>query len=689
MPQMTLQQAFELAFQHHQAGRFHEAEQIYRAILSQEPGHADALHFLGVLAYQQGQLAAAVDLIRQAISRKPNFPEACYHLANALKDMGQLDEAIATYRQTIILKPDFPEAYISLSSALKDTGQLDEAIAACRRAITLRPDYPAALYNLGTALSAKGRFDEAVVAYRRAIACKPDFPEAYSNLGNALRDFGDLNGAIAACWQAIALKPDLAEAHCNLANAMSGKGQLDEAIAAYRQALNLKPDYPEAHCNLGSALKDKGNLDGAIASYRRAVAFQPNFGLAHSNLLLALHYHLDSTPQSLLEESQRWAAQHAEPLRHLIRPHTNDRNPNRRIRLGYVSPDLVAGVITKALLPLMASHDHQAFEIFCYAQVPVPDAMTRRLAGTVDVWRTIVGLSDAQVADLIRRDQIDVLVDLSGHTNNNRLLVFARKPAPVQVEWLGYPGTTGMRAMDYRITTAVLDPPDVSDAFYTERSYRLPETAGCYEPGDQTPEVVPPPALTTGRITFGCLNNLCKITAPVLTAWIQVLRAVPNSDLLVYALEGDHRQRLRDLLAREGIAADRVRFVGWGGAKYFDFYREMDITLGPWPYTGSTTTCDSLWMGVPVVSRDGILAVSRLSSAVLSNLGLSAWVAHTTEEYVRIATDLAGDLPRLAHLRSTLRQRMRESPLMNAPRFARNMEIAYRQMWQDWCLAVP
>ena len=245
----------------------------------------------------------------------------------------------------------------------------------------------------------------------------------------------------------------------------------------------------EVYNNLGNALKDKGQLDEAIAAFRQAIALKPNYPEAHSNLLLGLHYHPDSSASSLREESVRWDRQHAEPLRRFLPPHANDRNPDRRLRVGYVSPDFREHVAGKALLPLLASHDHQALEIFCYAQVPVADAMTGRMARQADVWRSIVGLSDGRVAELIREDRIDILVDLGGHTNNNRLLVFARKPAPVQVTWLGYPGTTGLHTMDYRLTTAVLDPPGVNDAFYTERSIRLPETAGCYAPGGATPDV--------------------------------------------------------------------------------------------------------------------------------------------------------------------------------------------------------
>lgn len=362
MAKLTIQQAFHLASQHHQAGRLREAEQLYRRILSQHPEHADAVHYLGVIAHQMGRNEIAVDLILRAIALKPNYAEAHGNLGNVLKETGRLDEAIASYRQAIGFRPNYADAYNNLGNALKDKGQIDEAIA----------------------------------AYRQSIALRPNFSEAHTNLGIALED----------------------------------KGQLEEAIAAHRQAIALNPNLPEAHNNLGNALAGKGQLDEAIAAHRKAIALRPNYPKAHSNLIFSLHYHVSYDAQAIAEELRRWNCQHAQPLRKFVQPHSNDRSPDRRLRIGYVSPDFREHPVGRFLLPLFAHHDKSNVEVFGYAQVPAPDAITQRLRSCTDGWRSILGISEARTADLIRQDQIDILVDLTMHTSNNRLLIFAYKPRP-------------------------------------------------------------------------------------------------------------------------------------------------------------------------------------------------------------------------------------------------------------------
>ncbi len=451
MAQLTIQQAFDLALRHHQAGRLQDAEPIYREILARQPGHADALHLLGVIAYQVGRLDTAVELMRQAIALKPRLPEAYNNLGAALKDTGQLDEAIAACRQAIALRPNYADAHSNLGNALKDKGQLNEAIAAYRRAIALQPNYPEAHNNLGNALRDKGQLDGAIAAHRRAIGLRANYPDAHYNLGNALTDKGQLDEAIAAYRQAIALKPNDPRAHNNLGNALREKGQLDEAIAAYRQALALKPNYPEAHNNLGIALKDTGRLDEAIAAFRQAITLKPNFAEAYNNLVYTMHFHPAYDAQSVAEEHRRWNLQHAAPLKKHWQPHANDRSPERRLRIGYVSPDFRNHVVGRFLLPLWEQHDHRNFEIFGYAQVPAPDAITQRLRACTDSWRNIVGRSDGEVAELIRQDRIDLLVDLSLHMAGNRLLVFA--PSRRRCKSLGW-GIRGRRAWRRWITVS-------------------------------------------------------------------------------------------------------------------------------------------------------------------------------------------------------------------------------------------
>jgi predicted O-linked N-acetylglucosamine transferase (SPINDLY family) len=649
---MTLQQQLESGVSHHKAGRLAEAETIYRQILAQQPNHAEAMHLLGALSLQAGRLDSAVELIRRAIRLKPDYAEAHSNLGNALRDKEQLDQAIASYRQALRLKPDFADAYVNLGNALHDKGQLDEAIAAHRQAIRIKPDYAEAHCNLGAVLADAGQFDQAVASHRQAIRLKPDYAEAHDNLGIVLADIG----------------------------------QIDQAIASHRQAIRLKPDSAKAHNNLGSALTAVGQLDEAITSYRRALRLKPGDTSVHSNVVFTLQYHPGYDGRMIREELGRWNQQHAEPLKKFIQPHTNNRDPERRLRIGYVSPDFRQHVVGQNLLPLFRHHDHRQIEIFCYSNVLRPDALTERLRGYANAWRGIAGLSDSQAADLIQQDGIDVLVDLALHTSKNRLTVFACKPAPVQATFAGYPGSTGLETIDYRLTDPYLDPPGLNDQFYSETSIRLPDSFWCYDPLVTEPAVNALPAQTNGHVTFGCLNNFCKVNEQVLRLWAHVLENVDRSRLMILCPEGSHRQSLLDLLQRLGIQPDRIELIAHRPRpQYLELYHRIDVGLDTFPYNGHTTSLDSFWMGVPVVTPVGQTVVGRAGLSQLTNLGLTELIAQTPQQYVRLAAALAGDLPRLAELRRTLRARMQASPLMDAPRFARNIEAAYRQMWRNWC----
>lgn len=654
MPEVTLEQALQMAISHHQAGRLQEAEAIYRQILALQPRQADTLHLLGVIAGQTGRYDVAVDLIRQAIALMPHDPNYYSNLGCFLQSQGQIDQAVDCYQRAIALKPDYPEAHNNLGNILKDKGLLDQAIA----------------------------------CYQRAIALKPNYPEAHYHLGNALKDKRQLDPAI-ACWRrAVELKPDYVASHIHLGNALMHKGQLDQAIACYQRALKFKPDDIDAHTNLGNALKETGRLDEAIDSYRRAMSLNPAFIGAHDNLLITLNYDPASTPQSLFAEARQWNHEHAEPLKPFIRPHSNDRTPDRQLRIGYVSSDFHDHASAFFLLPLLRHHDRQQFAVTCYAHVAYPDNVTEDMRSEIPSWRTIVGMTDAQVAAQVREDRIDILVDLKVHTANNRLRVFAHKPAPVQATWLGYPGTTGLDTIDYRLTDPYLDPAESDHSYYSEQSIRLPDTFWCYDPLCDNPDVNALPCLQKGVVTFGCLNNFCKVNAEVLSLWAGVLKSVANSRLMLRVPEGSSRQVLLDRLACEGISPQQVQFVETlSRPDYLQTYHRIDIGLDTLPYNGHTTSLDSFWMGVPVVTLVGQTVVGRAGLSQLVNLGLPELIAHTPQQYIQIAAELANDLPRLTELRATLRQRMQASPLMDAKRFARGMEDAYRTMWRNWCMS--
>lgn len=598
---------------------------------------------------------------------------------------GRLQIAEQMYRQILQRDPMQPDAVHLLGVVALQVGQFPQAVEQIQRAIALNPNAAAFHNNLGTALQRMGRFPEAVASHQQALRLQPDFVDAHYNLGTILMNCGRLAEAVPSLQRAINLKPDHVEAHNNLGNVFRELGKLDDAIASYQQALRYKPNFPQALNNMGNSLKDQGELDAAIDAFRRALEAKPDYVSAHSNLVYALSFSPNFSPQTIYEEHVKWNEQHAAAYSTFLPLYLNDPNPDRRLRIGYVSPDFGNHSVGRFMTPILANHDHQNYEIVCYASVARPDDTTRRFQSQADVWRDVVNASDEELANIIRQDQVDVLVDLTMHMSKNRLLVFARKPAPVQVTYLAYCGTTGLTTIDYRLTDPYLDPPGENDQYYSETSIRLPKSYWCY-PVVDAPDVKPVPALQTGHITFGCLNNFGKVTTPTLAVWAQLLQALPNSKLLLHGKEGRHRDRVRAFFAAQQISDDRLQFNEFLPInKYLQAYEQIDIALDPFPYGGGTTTCDALWMGVPVVTLSGETAVGRGGRSILSNAGLPELVACNTEDYVRIARDLARDLPRLSRIRSTLRARMRQSPLMDAHRFTRGLEAAYRDMWHRWC----
>ena len=627
---------------------------------------------------------------RKALELKPDYAEAHSNLGLALTDQGKLDGAVAACRKALGLRPDYAEAHNNLGNALTNKGELEEAVVAYRKALKLKPDYAEAHNNLGNALKNQGKLDEAVAAYHKALELKPDYDEAHDNLGNALTNQGKLDEAVAAHRKALELKPDYADAHNNLGNALTNQGKLEEAVTAYRRTLELKPDHAKAHSNLGNALTNQGKLEEAVAAYRRALELKPDHAKAHNNLLLCMNYDAQTSQQEILAESRRWDDVHAIPRSAGERFHPNERSAERRLRVGYVSPDFREHSVRHFLDPVIAGHDRRSFEVFCYAEVVKPDDETARFRSLSDSWCSTLGMTDSAVAERIREDGIDILIDLAGHTGKNRLLVFAERPAPVQVTWLGYPNTTGLSAMDYRLTDAIADPEGDADALHTETLVRLPNGFLCFAPAADAPEIGGTPALTTGRVRFGSFNNLAKVTPDVVETWARILHRLPKSDLVIKnrsLADEETRERYLKMFGAHGIDAGRVESCSWIASRtgHLGAYNRVDIGLDPFPYNGTTTTCEALWMGVPVITLRGDRHSGRVGASILTQVSLAGLVAETTAVYVEKAVALASDLDRLSALRSDLRSRMQMSPLCGPEGFTRDVEAAYREMWRRVC----
>jgi protein O-GlcNAc transferase len=700
---VDIDQKLTRAADHLRANKLPEAEVLFRQVVAQNPRHADALHLLGCTLSKAGRSTEAIDLIRRAIAADPRQSVFHNNLGLALLAAGKQEEAVTEFHAAISLRRDSYDTYNHLGNALCDLGRFDEAFPHFQQAVSARPGHAPYHYNLANCWMRKGMamrldtnpsnlqaavierrqtFEKAVACFRQTLALKPDYSEAANNLGNTYQHMGQAADAIAVWQQSVATKPDFF-AFYNLGRALFEQDRMDEAEAAMQSGLKLRPNHAESFANLGNVFRQTGRAQEAIDTYNRAVAFNAPGSVAHSNRLYTLYYHPDYDSQRILLEHQKWNDQFARPLLS-DRPHTNDRLPHRRLRIGYISPNFWGHCQALFTSPLFSRHDHQEFEIYCYSDVKSPDAFTGRVRAWADVWRSTVGMTDEQLAELIRRDQIDILVDLTLHMADNRMLLFARKPAPIQVTWLGYPGTTGLQTIDYRLTDPYLDPPGEADAFYTEKSIRLPNTFWCIDPYvlevAEMPEINPLPALEAGHVTFGCLNNFCKVNQPLLELWSRVLEAVPGSRMVLLAPPGSRRDWVSQTLG------NRVDFVSREGRQnYLKYYNRIDLGLDTLPYNGHTTSIDSLWMGVPVITLVGKTVVGRAGLSQLSNVGLTELAATATEQFVQLATGAAADLPKLSELRRTLRERTRSSPLMDGERFVKDIESAYRQMWLTWC----
>ena len=541
------------------------------------------------------------------------------------------------------------------------------------------------VYNRALVDHREGRLQQAAAGYGAVVAADSRAVEPLHMLGLVTHQSGDSGAALEFLRRAVGLAPNSAACHAHFGAVLAATGDLSEAEGSLRRAVMLDPARAEAVNHLADLFLQTGRLEQAIAFMRRSLTLRPGAALA-SKLLLLLHCQPGSTPRSLLDEHVRWDETYARPVAAGdTLPPPPCRAAGRPLRVGYVSPVLSQNPVGRFLLPLLTHHYRDSFHAYCYTDTPASDAPAAPLRQAAHAWRCTAGIDDAALARMIRADEIDILVDLAAHAEGNRLLSFARRPAPVQVTWLSYCSTTGLREMDYRLSDPFLDPAGVDLGDYTEKTVRLPHTYWCYPAHANVPRVSPAPVIESGRVTFGCLCNFVKLTRPTLDLFAQVLHALPGSRLVLPFHRDVQRSFLATEFAGRGIdAAERIRFIAaLPLAEYFTAYCGIDIALDPFPYPGGTTTCDALCMGVPTVTLPGVTAVSRAGLSLLSNVGLGDLVARSPEEYVSIACSLARDAGRVPLLRSTLRQRLLKSPLMDGNGFARDVEHAYRHMWAE------
>jgi protein O-GlcNAc transferase len=658
-------------------------------ILAITPAHPPALNLLGETFMRLGQHSAAIAILSHAVFLVPDHVEAHNNLGAAYGQVGRFDDAESSFRTAVRLAPNFGLAWMNLGSALRTLSRRDEALACFQRATHLMPGSADAQLQLGILLRDTGHPEIALHHLYKAIALRPAFADALATLGVTLAQLGEPVQGAHYLTRAIEQDPNLAEAHCNLGLIQLEARHTSEAAKSVASALAIQPEDARYHNAMGAVHQRQGELAQAIDCFRKALELHPGFVNAHSNLIFTLDLDPETDAVAALKERRNWNERHARPLLDDVRPHTNDVLPTRRLRIGYVSGDFKQHSASDVLSPLIMGHT-DAFEVFCYSEVRNPDAVTERYKARAARWCESYRLSDSAFADTIRNDKIDILVDLAGFTAGSRLLVFARKPAPIQV---GLTLGSGMDAMDYALSDKVLIPESDSN-HYVEQLVRLPTYFAFLPPEDAAP-ITALPALTNGHVTFGAFNRWTKVTEPTIAAWARILNKLPTSRLLLKDGAFDDtatRARVASAFAARGVAPERLEFRGkTSKAEHLAAMGEVDLQLDSFPQTGGVTSLESLWMGVPVVTLLGSRAQERGSAAILTALDLEGFIANDTEDYVTTALRWAGGLDAVAGVRATLRDRLSNSIICDHPAYITAAEAAYRAMWHRWCAeqAIP
>jgi len=680
----------------HEQNDLATAARGYRKALKEVPRCADALHLLGLVHYQQQDFETAVTLIEQAMTLSPNNPLYSFNLGKVQKDHKRPELAVRAFHHALQLEPRYWQAAANLGSVHMEQGRLDEAIVQFEAALHINPNDALTHNSLGTVYRQRNRPQDAENGFRRAITLAPRYAEAHSNLGVLLREQGRLDEAIQHCRQATDLNPDQAELWSNLGMVEAKRHSYTQSADCFRRALTLDPRCAPALTGLGNTLREQGQLPEAIDSLLQGCEVGDFDHIRFACLLCTLNYTDHLSPHVIAAQHQRFgtALQTRIAEQDLkTGPPNNDFDPKRRLRLGFVSPDFRTHSCAYFLLPLFEHLPVEQVEIYAYAEVARPDTVTQRFRSLTSHWCDTTRLTDQELAEQIRFDHIDILIDCAGHTEGNRLPVFGLRPAPLQLTWLGYPNTTGLTNMDYRLTDAFADPEEKreTDAHYTEHLLRMPRSFLSFQPLETMPAISPLPMQLNGRVTFGCLNNFSKLTPTVLQLWAEILAAVPNSQLILKAAQLADTNlctRVRSLFAAQNIDEARLVLCGQtpSRAEHFAFYQRIDIALDPFPYNGTTTTCEALWMGVPVITLTGDHHAARVGVSLLSHTGLEQFIARDTADYARIACELADNPDDLAQLRQNLRTTLQDSALCDAVGFAQDFDACLHGLWQKACV---
>lgn len=701
------------------------AANCYRKAIELKPDHAAALQNLGIACQAMGQHAEARECFARVAKLFPGEAAPHFHLANACDGLGLVDEAIAAFQACIALRADNPEPHHRLGVLLHRCGRTDEAIASMERAVACGPQHPALHNDLGILLAERGLMEQAITCFEKAVKLQPRFVDAHCNLGAALQSLGRGGDAQKSYRKALSIKPDMVRAHFNLGLVLQERGSLDESIASLRKAISIQPDYAEAHNALGNALREKGRRDEAIASYREALRLNPDFHTARLNLLHELQHVCDWRELDALVEqvraavrdpvisrenliapfsflalpgvsaaeqrccAEKWVASQygaLVPLREQLDFRFEPREAGERIHIGYLSSDFHRHATAVLMAEVFEKHDREHFRISAYSYGASDNSdMRRRLEGSFDAFVDVRELSLGDVAKRIHADKVDILVDLKGYTQNTRSGVLALRPAPVQVNYLGYPGTMGADFVDYIIADEFIIPTEM-EQHYAERVARLPD---CYQPNDRTRPRLPAPSraecgLPDEGVVFCCFNQSYKITPAVFEVWCRLLLDVPDSVLWLLASNPFAEQQQRQHLVARGIAPERL-VIAPRVAEYVHLARLQcaDLFLDTQPYNAHTSCSEALWMGVPVVTCVGDTFPARVAGSLLTAMGTPELITYTLDDYHALALSLARDGARREALHTRLCELRDSAPLFDSSRFTTHLEALYTQMWRD------
>lgn len=701
--------------------QFSAAETTAKSLSKTYPKVIMIWKILGVAIAEQGKIEDAIEPMKKVVMLDPKDSEAHRNLATALKEIKQIDAAETHFRKCIALNKQDSMGYVSLAKILNEQFKFNEAEKLSRKAILISYDMPEAHDQLGIALLGQKKLPEAESCFRTAILLKPDMADAHNNLGIALNEQGKYSEAEASYMQALQLNSAFTNAFMNTGKNFSDQNRYAQAEIAYRKALDIDPEHtlslsglglilhlqkreeeaktilekaldlnpnlPEALNTLGNVHKELGNFELGLECYQKAIELKPNFTFVYSNLLLLAGYHAKLSQEALLQKAKSYGTQvAAQVTKKYTAWQCQPINESTKIRVGFVSGDFKMHAVSFFLEGLLRNFDKNKFELIAYTTQPKEDEVTHLLKPNFNKWQAIFGKGDQDAAEIIYQDAPHILFDLSGHTGMNRLPVFAYKPAPIQVTWLGYPATSGLSEMDYILANRHVIPEGEEQPF-VEKVWRLPEVVGCFSPLVEDIPIAPPPSLKNGYTTFGCFNNLIKMSDNVVAIWSQILNAVPNSKLYLQTKQLSEPSVLERTYARyaeHGITADRLILEGLTSrADYFKSYNKIDIALDPFPCTGGTTTADTLWMSVPVLTMKGKNFWSRLGEAPIYYAGMQNWIANDETDYIRKAAEFSADKNYLTKLRCEQRDFVVASPLFDAVRFTKNFETALQEMIKE------